>query len=236
MRVCCYARCSDVKQAEKDLSVPAQIKVLKKYAIEHGWDVVAEYRDEGESARTANRPHFKEMISAARRKTKPFDAVICWKYSRFARNREDAVIYKSLLRKEGVQVISINEPIEDTASGKLLEGMIEVIDEFYSQNLAQDVIRGMAENASRGFYNGGTTPTGYRRVRVKVGNVEKSKLEIDESEAAVVKRIFNIALAGHAGKQIAKTLNRDGLKTRNGKSWSKNKVNRILSNEVYTGT
>ena len=72
------------------------------------------------------------MIAAARRKNKPFDAILVWKLSRFARNREDSIIYKSLLRKHDVQVISINEPVGTGAAGKLLEGMIEVIDESYS--------------------------------------------------------------------------------------------------------
>jgi site-specific DNA recombinase len=235
MNVVCYARVSSEKQAEKDLSIPAQLKALKKYALEHGWGVVAEYVDEAESARTANRPQFREMISAAKRKYKPFDAILVWKLSRFARNREDSILYKSLLRRHGIQVISINEPVDDSAAGKLLEGMIEVIDEFYSTNLAEDVLRGMAENASKGFYNGGKPPFGYKRVKVSLGGIQKSMLEIDDTEAPVLKRIAQLALAGHGGKEIAKNLNRDGAKTRNGKNWSKTIVNKLLQREVYTG-
>ena len=152
MKVALYARGSSERQAEKDLSIPAQLKALKKYALERSWEVVAEYVDEAESARTANRPKFKEMVVAARRKSKPFDGILVWKLSRFARNREDSIIYKSLLRKHGVQFISINEPVDDSAAGKLLEGMIEVIDEFYSTNLSEDTVRGMKENVGRGFY------------------------------------------------------------------------------------
>ncbi len=235
MNVVCYARVSSEKQVEKDLSIPAQLKAVKKYAFEHGWEVVSEYIDEAESARTANRPQFKEMISAAKRKNKPFDAILVWKLSRFARNREDSILYKSLLRRHGIQVISINEPVDDSAAGKLLEGMIEVIDEFYSTNLAEDVLRGMAENASKGFHNGGKPPFGYKQVKVSLGGIQKSKLEIDDTEAPVVKRIAHLALAGHGGKEIAKNLNRDGAKTRNGKNWSKTIINKLLQREVYTG-
>ena len=158
-----------------------------------------------------------------------------WKLSRFARNREDSIIYKSLLRKQGVQVISINERVDDSAAGKLLEGMIEVIDEFYSTNLAEDVMRGMAENVEKGFYNGGPVPFGYQRQRLIVGNIEKSKLEPDEVEVPVVKSMFKMALDGQGAKGIAKALNRDGLTTRKGKRWSKTVVNKILRNEIYTG-
>ena len=111
--------------------------------------------DEAESARTTDRPAFQQMISEAKQKSSPFEAIVVWKLNRFARNREDSIIYKSLLRKRGVQVISINENFDDGPTGKLLEGIIESIDEFYSANLSQDTIRGMRENLLRGFWNGG---------------------------------------------------------------------------------
>ena len=236
MKVAVYARVSSERQAEKDLSIPAQLRALGRYACERSWEVVAEYVDKAESARSANRPRFKEMVAAARRKNKPFEAILVWKLSRFARNREDSIIYKSLLRKHGVQVISINEPVDDSAAGKLLEGMIEVIDEFYSTNLSEDTLRGMRENIERGFYNGGIAPFGYRRVKVNIGTIERSKLEPEEAEASVVKRVFQMSLAGEGGKDIAKALNNDGLKTRFGKPWSNTAINYMLRNEVYTGS
>ena len=107
MNVVCYARCSSERQAEKELSIPGQLTALRKYAIDKVWVIVAEYVDEAESARTTDRPKFKEMLSVARAKNKPFEAVLVWKLSRFARNREDSIIYKSLLRKKGIQIISI---------------------------------------------------------------------------------------------------------------------------------
>jgi site-specific DNA recombinase len=235
MKVACYARVSSERQAEKDLSIPAQLKALKKYALERDWEVVAEYIDEAESARTVNRPRFKEMIATAKRKSKPFEAILVWKLSRFARNREDSVIYKSLLRKHGVQIISINEPVDDSAAGKLLEGMIEVIDEFYSTNLSEDTLRGMKENVERGFRSGGGVPFGYRAAKINVGGIQKSKLEPEEVEASIPRRVFQMCLGGEGGKDIAKTLNRDGLRTRAGKPWGSTTINYMLRNEVYTG-
>ena len=140
MRVAIYARVSSERQAEKDLSIPAQIKALKRYAFKQKWDVVGEYVDEAESARSANRPAFKEMIAAAKDNTKPFDAILVWKLSRFARNREDSVIYKSLLRRRQISVISMNEQVDESPAGSLLEGIIEIIDKFYSANLSQDTL------------------------------------------------------------------------------------------------
>ena len=155
MRVAIYARVSSTRQAEKELSIPAQLKALRKYALGQEWNIVAEYLDEAQSARTADRPAFQEMIDAARSRNKPFDAILVWKLSRFARSREDSILYKSLLKRKRISVISMNEQIDESPSGWMLEGMIEVIDEFFSANLSQDIKRGMKEIASRGFLNGG---------------------------------------------------------------------------------
>ena len=118
--------------------------------------------DEAESGKTTARPAFREMVSAARRNPNPFDAILVWKYSRFARSREDSIVFKTMLKKKGIRVISMSEPSEDTPTGKLLEAMIESLDEFYSANLGEEVTRGMRESASRGFYLSAVA-LGYRK-------------------------------------------------------------------------
>ena len=231
-----YARVSSEKQAEKDLSIPAQLRALKKHAESKGYDVVRNYVDEAESARTAHRPAFQEMIAASKNRNRQFDVILVWKLSRFARNREDSIIYKSLLRRHGVQLISINEQIDDTPTGKLFEGIIEVMDEFYSANLAQDTKRGMRESASRGYFSGGTPPIGYLIDRSENGSNGKGRFVLDENFAGLVRRIFDLALSGRGAKEITKTLNSEGLKNNRGHSWNKNGVLYILGNELYTGT
>jgi len=235
MNVALYARVSSEKQAENDLSISAQLKALRNYAEKNGWTVFKEFVDEAESARSANRPAFQEMIAYAKKKAKPFEAILIWKHSRFARNREDAIIYKSLLRKLGVTVISMNEQVDDSPAGKLLEGIIEVIDEFYSLNLAEDTVRGLRENANRGFQNG-SIPAGYKAKKVMDGHNERTKLEPDETFAPVIQRIFALALKNMGIKEIANTLNSEGVMTRTGIPWANSTVKYILKNEVYTGT
>ena len=230
-----YARVSSDRQ-DVDLSISSQLKALREYADRNGYQAVREYVDEAESGRSIDRPGFKAMIGAARQDANPFSAILVWKLSRFARNREDSIIYKSLLRKHGVQVISINEPLDDSPSGRLLEGIIEVIDEFYSANLSQDVVRGMRENASRGFFVGGRVPYGYRRLDVKDGETTRTKLEPDPATAPIVQRIFRECHNGVGLKEIARSLNRDGLSTMFGKDWSPTSVHNILRNEAYAGT
>ena len=136
MDVALYVRVSSEKQ-DVDLSIAAQLKALREYSQARDYNVVVvkEFVDEAESGRTIHRPVFQEMIRLARPGPAPFDAILVYKLSRFARNREDSIIYKSLLRKQGIQLISINEPLEDTPTGQMMEGIIEVLDEFYSANL-----------------------------------------------------------------------------------------------------
>jgi len=234
MNVAIYARVSSDKQ-DVDLSITAQLKALRDYALKHEHTTVREFVDEAESGRTTARPAFREMIGMARLKHPLFQLILVWKLSRFARSREDSIIYKSLLRKQGIQVVSINEPIDDTPTGRLMEGMIEVIDEFYSSNLAQDIIRGMRENASRGYYNGSRAPYGYSRKKVKDGETMRNTLEPDASQAPIAQRIFRECAGGKGLKEIAKGLNRESIASPTGGKWGKQRIHKILVNEAYTG-
>ena len=95
--------------------------------------------DEAESGRIADRPEFRRMIDEARKTKAPFNEILVWKFSRFTRKREHAVAFKSILRRRGVRVVSITEQADDSPTGKLMEAIIESVDEFYSENLAQEV-------------------------------------------------------------------------------------------------
>ncbi len=235
MKVAVYARVSSDKQ-DTDLSITAQLKNLREYAAKSGHDIVKEFVDEAESGRTAARPAFKDMISMARRPSKPIDAILVWKYSRFARSRQDSIVLKTLLRKQGVQVISITEPFEDTPTGRLLEAMIESLDEFYSANLGQEIRRGMRESASRGFYMASKAPYGFLRIKVKDGNKERPQLTPEPHEASVVARIFSEVCDGKGLKEIGKALEKEGVAGPGGKGWGKATLHKILTNEAYTGT
>ena len=117
-----------------------------------------------------------------------------------------------------------------------MEAIIESVDEFYSENLAQEVSRGMREAASRGFWMSAHAPFGYRRVMVQDGTKKRPKLELDEAAAPIVRRIFDMALKGRGTMEIAKTLNSEGIPSPRGKTWPKNTIHVILTNEVHTGT
>ena len=230
-----YARVSSDRQ-DVDLSVAAQLRALREYAAKNGYLVVREFVDEAESGRIADRPQFRKMIDDASRTDAPFQEILVWKFSRFTRKREHAVAFKSMLRRKGVRVVSITEHADDTPTGKLMEAIIESVDEFYSENLAQEVTRGMREAASRGYWMGSRTPYGYNRVMVPDGGKKRPTLELDPDAARVVQRIFDLAEAGTGMLKITRALNDEGIASPTGKRWSKNGIHFILRNEVYTGT
>ena len=235
MPVALYARVSSDRQ-DVDLSVAAQLRALREHADKNGYVVVREFVDEAESGRVADRPQFQEMLDEAKKTQAPFREILVWKFSRFTRKREHAVAFKSMLRRRGIRVVSVTEQADDTAAGRLLEGIIETIDEFYSENLAQDVTRGMREAASRGFWMSSEAPLGYNRVMVQDGPKKRPKLELDPDSSHVVRRMFDMSEAGKSTLDIARTLNDEGITSPRGKPWGKTSVHAILINETYTGT
>ena len=223
-----YIRVSTDDQVE--YSPDAQLVEIRKYAAAHGYVLPNEFifLDEGISGKhTEKRPEFNRMIGTAKQKPRPFDAILLWKFSRFARNREDSIVYKSMLRRElGIDVISISEPLADDKMSIIMEAMIEAMDEYYSLNLAEEVKRGMTEKARRGGLQ--STPSfGYRAE----GNV----LVPVPEEAALVRSIFDRFIAGEGLFPIAKWLNDMGVKTHRGNRFENRTIEYILRNPVYIG-
>ena len=233
--VALYARVSSDRQ-DVDLSVAAQLRALRDHARKNDYMVVREYVDEAESGRIADRPQFRRMIDEAAKINAPFREILVWKFSRFTRKREHAVAFKSMLRRKGIRVVSITEQAEDTATGRLLEAIIEGVDEFYSENLAQEVTRGMREAASRGFWMSSGAPFGYSRVMVQDGPKKRPNLEPDPDSSQVVRRIFDMSEAGKSTLDIARILNDEGIASPRGNPWGKTTLHAILINETYTGT
>lgn len=237
MRAVIYARVSSGMQADLGTSIPSQIKICKEYAEKNHMKIVKIYQDEGKSARSDDRAAFQEMINDAKKNPPPFGAILIYNQSRFSRNVLDTLTYKNILKKYGINVISVTEPFdEESPQGKLINGIISVINEFYSSNLASETLRGQKENATQGFFNGGVPPIGYKIKKVKRGNAEKSTFEIDTHYADVVKKIFDLFLRGNGMKKIAIILNKEGERTPKGNLWKPSTIRSILTNDVYTGT
>lgn len=175
------------------------------------------------------------MIARSKESPRPFDVILLWKLSRFARNREHATFYKNMLRKRGITVTSLHESVDDSAQGRLIEGIFEAMDEFYSENLAQDTKRGMIRKVRQGQWAGGSLPYGYKLDRPPGGRPKEAKMVLDETEAPLVRRIFADAARGVGAATIARILNREGITTRKGPKWTNDVVLYLLRNRAYLG-
>lgn len=227
-----YVRVST--DGQMDLSPESQLESILKYAKANNIVVPKEYifmESEGRSGKKAdNRPQFQNMIATAKTTPKPFDCILVWKFSRFARNQDESTFYKGMLRKKlNIDVISISEPVLEGMYGRLIEMIIEWQDEFYSYNLAQDVTRGMKTKAK----NGGIQcrpPLGYR---IPYHNATP---EIVPEEAEIVRMIFDkYANQKMSIYSLTRYLNSLGLKTGHGKPFEKRSLEYILQNPIYAG-
>ena len=243
IRVAVYARVSSDGQ-DINNSVQKQTEECEKYAKEHNMVIVATYVDEAISGRSDNRPQFQLMVSNTNAKEKPFDAILVWKLSRFARHRVDSAIYKNRLKKRGVRIISIQEKTDDTPAGRFMENIIEDVDEFYSDNLSEEVRYGQRKVAERGYWPGNRAPYGYtlQKVREEDGNAYHNIFVIDPVAAPIVRRIVKEATAGHSQTEIRNGLNRDGIpppqpfvgKAKSEK-WACNTISDIVHERKYAG-
>lgn len=223
-----YIRVSTEDQAE--YSPDSQIRLIREYAARNGMVVPDEYlfADEGISGKsTKNRTQFNRMIAIAKRKPKPFDAILLWKFSRFARSRQDSIVYKTMLRRQlGIDVISITEALGDDKMSILMEAIIEAMDEYYSINLAEEVTRGMSEKVGRG--EPVSIPSfGYQMV--------EKRYVIEPEQAELVRMIFKEYLAGKSVTGIARKINAMGIRTNRGNPWAGRTVEYVLNNPVYLG-
>ena len=223
---CAYVRVSTSSQDE--YSPASQLKTIKEFAQKKGYYIPDEYifEDVGISGRTADkRPAFRTMVAMAKEKNHAFDTIFVWKYSRFARNQEEAIVYKSALKRNGVDVVSISEPSIDSPFAVLLERIIEFWDEYYSINLAGEVKRGLKEKSSRGEPTG-RAPFGYKVI---------DKVLVATDDAPTVQHIFKQYVAGKSYRQIAAELNNAGIRQPSGKMFRNATIGYILKNPVYVG-
>ena len=222
-----YIRVSDERQDE--FSPDSQLSLIKKYCLENDYALPAEYifYDDGISAKSsARRAEFLKMIDLATSSRHPIDAIVVWKYSRFARNQEDSIIYKSMLKRCRVEVLSVSEPISGDPFGSLVERIIEWMDEYYLVRLSAEVRRGMREKALRGLPNA-PPPIGYR--------IDGGQLIPDKDESNTVKMIVALYLSGLSIPDVAQKLNLDGKVTRKGSRFTPRSVYYILKNPIYAG-
>ena len=219
-----YARYSSDNQREE--SIEGQIRECTAYAEKNGITVIKHYIDRAFSAKTDNRPEFQQMIKDSCKKL--FDVVLVWKFDRFARNRFDSANYKMILKKNGVHLISVMEPIAEGSQGILVETLLEGMAEYYSAELSEKVIRGQTENALKGKCTGGTGTIGYK--------IDDDKFyHLDPLTSPLVLEAFQRYDNGDKMVEIVNFLNDKGVHNMLGGQMTHSSVNTMLKNRRYIG-
>jgi len=219
-----YGRYSSDNQ--RDESIDAQLRAIREYCEKNNIQLVKIYTDEARSATTDDRPGFLQMIQDSA--LGMFDVVIVHKLDRFSRDRYDSAFYKRQLKKNGVRLISVLEPLDDSPESIILESVLEGMAEYYSRNLARETMKGMKETALQCKHTGGKPPLGY-------DVAENKTYIINEHEARAVRLIFKMYASGKGYIEIIDTLNNEGFRTQTGRHFCKNSLHDILRNEKYRG-
>ena len=218
-----YARYSSHSQTEQ--SIEGQLHDGYAFAEKCGYRVIGEYIDRALTGTKDDRPEFQRLIKDSERHQ--FQIVIVWKLDRFARNRYDSAIYKRMLKKNGVRVVSVMENITDSPEGIILEGLLESMAEYYSANLSENIRRGQAASLVKGWYPGGPVPYGYKLI--------DHHLLPDERTAPIVLEIYKRYADGESLKAIASDLNSRGYRTRKNHLFVVSSFDAIIPNPVYIG-
>lgn len=223
MNAVIYARFSSAGQREE--SIEGQVRECTAYALKNGYNIIETYIDRALSATTDRRPAFQQMIQDAEKHA--FAVVLCYKHDRFARNRYDAAHYKARLKAHGVSLEYAAETVPEGPEGILIDSVMEGFAEYYSANLSQNVRRGQYDSALKRYTLG-----------VKVFGLREGpdhRYEFDGENADAARRIFEDYAAGRSAKSICEELNARGFRTARGAKFSKNSINKIITNEKYKG-
>jgi site-specific DNA recombinase len=218
-----YARYSS--HAQNDASIEQQVAECREYAAQHDLKIAEIYADRAISGRSDRRPEFQKMIRHA--EAGKFQVVITYKSNRIARNMLDALRYEERLDRAGVKVIYCKENFGDNAAGRLALRMMMSLNEFYSENMAEDIRRGLIDGAKQGRVVG-AMPYGYKKG-------EDGCFAIDEPRAGIVREIFRRVSENETLASIADDLNARGILTAHKNPWGKNSFSTMLSNERYLG-
>jgi len=219
-----YARFSSRGQNEE--SIEQQIAKCEAYATANNLVVTEVYSDSAISGKTDRRPDFQKMMRHAERKQ--FNVVITYKSNRMGRDMLNAMMYENKLAKLGIKVVYSDEEFGDNAAGRFALRMMMNVNQFYSENMAEDIKRGLMHNAERCMITNGFLPLGYKKGA-------DGKYALDPPNADIVREIFSRVASGEQYVEIARDLNARGIRTKQGNEWGKNSFHSILDNERYTG-
>ena len=243
-RAVIYLRVSSRGQVETDydsegFSLPAQRTACTRKASSLGATVVDEFVEAGESGTSIKgRKALSQLLD--RLAEGDIDYVIVHKVDRLARSRADDVTIANAIRGSGATLVSVSENIDETPSGMLLHGIMASIAEFYSRNLATEIMKGTTEKAKRG----GTpfqAPIGYRNVREFIDGREIRTIAVDPERGTLIARAFKLYATGdYSTSELAALMEAEGLTSRPtlrrpARPLGNNDLCKLLRNDYYIG-
>jgi site-specific DNA recombinase len=229
-----YVRVSSREQAEGGYSIDAQLDACRRLAVDRGWTVVDEFTELGESGRTINRPAFGAMV-AMLREHGGVSHLIVHKVDRLARNLSDYVGVKAKLKKFGIRLVSVSEGVEESPSGRLVEGIMASIAEFYSDNLGQEVRKGMQQKLRNGGWPH-LAPVGYVNIRIDGERKSEAVLSIDPEQGPLIVQAFELYGTGeYTVRSLQMEMAARGLHNRYGSPVSRARIAELLHNKLYIG-
>ncbi len=227
MRTAIYTRVSTDMQVEEGFSLDAQLDRLKSYCDSQDWSIVGIYTDEGQSAKTTNRPELQRMLNDI--VVQKIDVVLVYKLDRLTRNVLDLYELMQTFDKHNVGFKSATEVFDTTtAMGRLFITIVAALAQWERENLAERVRMGQMEMAKQGKKPGGSIPFGY--------NSHNGKLVINHAQSEVVRGIFSRFLSGQGSKRILAWLNSENNpQLAPNKRWTFTALKYLLDNPVYAG-
>jgi DNA invertase Pin-like site-specific DNA recombinase len=231
LRAVIYCRVS-TKEQTKNLSLPVQEKACRDYCEREGYEVAGIFVDEGESAKTIDRPRFKELLAFCRNRKNRVGVVVVNSISRFSRDKYDHAIVRTLLSKLSVTLRSATEPIDDTPTGKMLEGFLSTIAQFENDEKSVRTKKGMKEALERGTWPFPTT-LGYLKIPQEDG---RSKVVQDPLVAPLIKQAFELFATGRYQRvEVLRIVTAAGLVSKKGRKLSAQSFHNLLRNPFYAG-
>ncbi|MBI9046680.1 MAG: recombinase family protein [Anaerolineaceae bacterium] len=225
-KVAIYVRVSSEEQID-GYSLDAQENKCKEFAASRQWIVYKVYIDAGVSAKNDKRPEFQKLITDAEKGK--FKAILVHKLDRFSRSITDISNYFTRLSDNNVMLTSVTEQFDFASPhGRMFFHMMAVMAQWYLENLSSEAIKAKEQMFREGRQ--GSLPFGYIREK------ETKTPMIVPEEARVIKQAFELYATGnYSDRLVAQYLNSTGIKTRKGRTWSKDTIRDLLRNEFYYG-
>ena len=225
MDLLAYCRYSSENQRD-GYSIEAQVRAIKEWAAREGHTVKKFYIDEARSGTTDDREEFQKMIAESA--GSGCKGVVVHKLDRFARDRYASAVYRHKLKENGLRVISVLEPLDDSPESIMMEAVLEGMAEYYSRNLSREVRKGQKEAALKAQHVTGPVPYGYRVD-------EHHRYVVVPEEAAVIREIFRRLDGGESIADVARWAVAHNVKTHKGKVFNELAITRLTQQPILVG-